>query len=710
MIQLIRMSRRFFSCDEVIDHILNDQDEDNDDLDEVNSSDSDSDPEEIDISPSTCSPDEHGVEPNSDADGGSASESELNESFEQSHKKRKVMTHKRLVRDIESSLDPENYDIHEPSSGEKVYTAYLERPKRKNDPGVKIKWTNIPPPANGRQDRANVITGRVGVRGAARSADKPRKAWELFFSREMLLHIVEHTNNRIQNLKQRYREEILRDSRYSFLGDTSEQEILAFIGLMYMRGLLSLNSHDVSVLFNDKTGHPVFGATMSKNRFKFLLQNISFDDSETRPQRWNSDRFAAFREIFEMLNVNCARHVIPDDFLSLDETLYPMRVQISFKQFNPSKPAKYGLLFKSINAARYPYTFLVVVYSGKPKGPPGEYYVPGTDEIVKSMVSRLKRTNNLQGRNISYDRLYTSIPLAKWLLEQGVTSVGTLKSNRRGIPEEVKQINKDQGPYSVVWEQSEKKIVLHSYLSSKGKSKDSNTFRNVLMLSTMQPILGVTKDDGKSKPAIYKLYDFTKGGTDIIDQRIVFYSCKTKSSRWTMTAFAYVLDTCRVNSSTVLSKNNGRDPRKDNAFEFGWNLAMELVLPFMKARSLNGLPSIIQQKMRFFVETDATESASGSTQASGSGPSQASASHRSSTSSACSANVEANSESPIQSSILSNNSEGRRRCEDCLKRITGVGNKRKKDNLPKIRRQCQRCGKAICAKHVVQLCLGCTDG
>lgn len=36
----------------------------------------------------------------------------------------------------------------------------------------------------------------------------------------------------------------------------------------------------------------------------------------------------------------------------------------------------------------------------------------------------------------------------------------------------------------------------------------------ILMLSTVQPLLGVTKDDKKCKPAIYKLYDFNKGGTD----------------------------------------------------------------------------------------------------------------------------------------------------------------------------------------------------
>ena len=68
----------------------------------------------------------------------------------------------------------------------------------------------------------------------------------------------------------------------------------------------------------------------------------------------------------------------PDDYLSLDETLYPMRTQISFKQFNLSKPAKYSLLFKSVNAARYPYTFLSSSYSGKPKEEGGQYHIQGT--------------------------------------------------------------------------------------------------------------------------------------------------------------------------------------------------------------------------------------------------------------------------------------------------------------------------------------------
>ena len=66
-----------------------------------------------------------------------------------------------------------------------------------------------------------------------------------------------------------------------------------------------------------------------------------------------------------------------------------------------------------------------------------------------------------------------------------------------------------------------KDLALCSYhVKTKSKGK-----RNVLMLTTMRPMLGITRDGGK-KTALYKFYDFSKGGTDIVDQNISFYTCK----------------------------------------------------------------------------------------------------------------------------------------------------------------------------------------
>jgi len=195
------------------------------------------------------------------------------------------------------------------------------------------------------------------------------------------------------------------------------------------------------------------------------------------------------------------------------------------------------------------------------------------------MVANLSRYTDLSGRNLTYDRLYTSVPLAHWLLDRKITSVGTLQSNRKGVPNQIKQCNnREQNSYEIFWNQPDKNLNLHSYVvNTKSSGK-----RNVLILSTMMPIFGVSKDDQKHKPAIYKFYDFTKGGTDIVDQRIGYYTAKAKSRRWTMTSFAYVLDTCRVNASTILALNNAKDPRMQASFDFGMDLVMALCVHSLK--------------------------------------------------------------------------------------------------------------------------------
>ena len=182
---------------------------------------------------------------------------------------------------------------------------------------------------------------------------------------------------------------------------------------MYFRGLMGLHNHSHDILFSENAGHPMFAATMSRNRFTLLIANLSFDTQEEREEKWKFDRFTAIRKFFELFNLNCLKHVVPSEYLSLDETLYPMRNQIGIKQYNPNKPAKYGLLFKSLNDARYPYTYQSIVYAGKPEKGDGPFYITGNENYIKTLVEKARSKLSLEGRNISMDRLYTSIAITK---------------------------------------------------------------------------------------------------------------------------------------------------------------------------------------------------------------------------------------------------------------------------------------------------------
>ena len=216
----------------------------------------------------------------------------------------------------------------------------------------------------------------------------------------------------------------------------------------------------------------------------------------------------------------------------------------------------------------------------------------------------------------------------------------------------------------IYWQENGKRNII-SYVVKTSKGK-----KNIIVLSTLEPILGVTSDDGKSKPAIIKLYDFSKGGTDIVDQKMGFYTTKTKSRRWTIVCLAYLLDTIRVNSTTVYALNNGTNPKKQNSFNFGFELAKCLIMPHINRRSRNGLTSIVLRKIMLFAGQD------------------------------------------IKTIEDINNPQTvarPTRCRACLQSIQGENQKLKKDKLKKVRTTCQKCGDVFCKEHLIQTCLSCSN-
>ena len=114
-----------------------------------------------------------------------------------------------------------------------------------------------------------------------------------------------------------------------------------------------------------------------------------------------------------------------------------MRQQIVFRQYNPSKPHRYSLLLKSFNDTKFPYTCKAVPYVEKPKAVCGPYYSKSTIDYIKYLLTKMGTGQPITGRTISNDRFYTRINSRNWLLDYGVTTVGTLQKGRSEIPSEL---------------------------------------------------------------------------------------------------------------------------------------------------------------------------------------------------------------------------------------------------------------------------------
>lgn len=84
-------------------------------------------------------------------------------------------------------------------------------------------------------------------------------------------------------------------------------------------------------------------------------------------------------------------------------------------------------------------------------------------------------------------------------------------------------------------------ICIHSEITKKKSGK----INNVIVISSMTTIQGLTKDT--RKPAVTCLYNVTMGGTDVVDLIMSHNSVRWKCNHWTMSTLAYLLDTAAVN-------------------------------------------------------------------------------------------------------------------------------------------------------------------
>ena len=126
--------------------------------------------------------------------------------------------------------------------------------------------------------------------------------------------------------------------------------------------------------------------------------------------------------------------------------------------------------------------------------------------------------------------------------------------------------------------------------------------------------------------------------------------------------------------------NNMLDPRKTNSFKFGYDLAMELVTPYMKERlNWRGIQSKLAKTIREYIPEDAGNQLR--------------------------QDVELN---PRMFPYEAKN-QTRKRCTICTDDILGSGYRGKKNSATKYSTICQMCSNTTCADHLYSACSRCTE-
>ena len=115
----------------------------------------------------------------------------------------------------------------------------------------------------------------------------------------------------------------------------------AYIGILLLAGAYRSHGESTKSLWNPETGRPIFSAAMSLKTFCCICRVLRFDKSDRRARRAD-DKLAPIRDFWERWEEILSKFYNPGTNLTVDEQLVGFRGR-SFKQYMPSKPAKYGI-------------------------------------------------------------------------------------------------------------------------------------------------------------------------------------------------------------------------------------------------------------------------------------------------------------------------------------------------------------------------------
>ena len=108
-----------------------------------------------------------------------------------------------------------------------------------------------------------------------------------------------------------------------YLFNFNHLEFDGFLGLMVLIGVLRVNKDPINDLYSDdpNKSRPVFKATMPRERLKYMLRFLRFDDCATRLERIQTDKLAPIRWLFEKIQHQLIKYYKPGTYLTIDERL-----------------------------------------------------------------------------------------------------------------------------------------------------------------------------------------------------------------------------------------------------------------------------------------------------------------------------------------------------------------------------------------------------
>ena len=272
-----------------------------------------------------------------------------------------------------------------------------------------------------------------------------------------------------------------------------------------------------------------------------------------------------FKPFLDFINRLFKYHYKPRRDLSIDETLIASRGRTAMLQYIPTKVAKYGVKFWVLAESATGYILHMECYLGRRFQPTPAGESQGTNVVMK-LLNLCELLNKCY--HIVTDNFFTSINLARKLLDKRTYLTGTLRSNRP-LPRSIKYPTVQAGDSYYL---RQGRILLLAYKNAEGSQKP------VRLLSTY-----CNAANDQQKPKAVKIYNNYMGGVDGADMMISFYETKRKTIKVWKRVLIHLIHRVLLNSYILYTQNTSDVPMKSR-LRFCRDVVQELAEEHLRQR------------------------------------------------------------------------------------------------------------------------------
>ncbi|XP_051170109.1 piggyBac transposable element-derived protein 4-like [Leptopilina boulardi] len=326
--------------------------------------------------------------------------------------------------------------------------------------------------------------------------------FNLFFYENILKAIVQQSN-----LHRSQKQGI---GKYDY--DLTFTELQAWIGMIILMGI-----HRLPRIENYWSTDPALrvdfiAKIMPRDTFRKITEILHINDNnnnnlpKTQP---NYDKLFKLRPLIDHLHEKIKVLYTPSKTLSVDESMLKFKGRSSLKQYMPQKPIKRSYKVWCLADSKTSYIANFEVYTGKCNDN------QSNDTLGERVV--IKLTRELQGTFslVAYDNFFTSVNLVEELRNTGIYSVGTVRTNRKGLPEMMKEKKLQRREYEF---KTTNNVTAIKWMYSKIVTVLSSA-HNPLTISTVKRTLKTGEKIVVSCQIAVAVYNSIMGGVVGFDQR-----------------------------------------------------------------------------------------------------------------------------------------------------------------------------------------------